>query len=116
MGVDPSTPKLFSITFENDPKMIEEIVLKTPFEAPSKGVSYLKRIKDKQVLVAGCMSSVHVVEWTGTMFSLLNTVPNIHTSNRFLPDLITGIDVDNENRIYTACAKDNHFVEITFIE
>ena len=82
-GSHPSLPKLYAITFESDPQLIEEIVLSAPFEKPTRGVSYIRRFKDKQVLAVGCFTSLHVVEWTGTMFSLLSTIGSIHTSSLF---------------------------------
>jgi len=61
------------------------------------------------VLIAGTRGSLFIVEWTGSHFSILNTIRDVHSGH------ILGLETD-PGRIITASPKDNHINEIIFIE
>lgn len=77
-------PKLFAITFDDKLKPLNDIELMAGNNRGQGkvGVSSLKRIRDKQVLLVGTLYNLFVVEWTGYQFSVLNTITDMHSCRR----------------------------------
>lgn len=105
----PVCAKLFAVAFAPSFQLIEDIELHVEYSDLENSVASLKRYRDKQVLVAGTIGSLFVVEWTGSHFSILNSIKDVHTGH------ILGLETD-PGRLLTGCPKDNHINEIIFIE
>lgn len=73
--------KLFALTFESVPRVVDEIDLSTG--GPLVGaVHCAKRFLGKNVLLLGAHKVAVVVEWTGSHLCVLNVVDDAHSSSR----------------------------------
>ena len=71
--------KLWCLTFDDKLKILDEIELRTGANNSSWATASLRRFGDKDVLMAGTLQSLYVVEWTGTHFCVLNVVEDLHS-------------------------------------
>lgn len=105
-----TSAKLFCLTFQARPIMLEMIELRSNKGAPLGPVSCLRRYPDKQVLIAAAKNTIWAVEWTGNCFSILSTVEDIHGG------FISSVEMlESEQKIFTCSPIDSHITEITYL-
>ncbi len=72
-----TTAVLSAIAFERDLKVIHEIELK---DLDPTVVFCIKRANNENILFAGCMKSVFILEWKDMRFEMLMIAVDLHTS------------------------------------
>lgn len=72
-----TTAVLAAIGFQRDMKVIHEIELKD--EDPTV-VFCIKRASNENIIFAGCMKSVFILEWKDMKFEMLMVAVGLHTS------------------------------------
>jgi hypothetical protein len=103
--------RIYAFSFNENLDTISTINLKSDIKK-TMGVTTMKRMDKTDVLFVGTNSSLFVVEYTGSKFTVLNKVENIHSCKTpflilltFLSGLINSIDYHDET-IYTVSKKD----------
>jgi hypothetical protein len=66
------------MTVSLEPGRLDEIELKQR-EFATCAVTSLRAFADKDVMVAGTLRTLFVIEWTGTHFCLINIVEDLHS-------------------------------------
>ena len=95
---------LAAVRFDSGLGVISEVTLG---RYNAQVCSSLRRFKDRDDLVVGCMRALLIVEFTGKQFLVKNVVRDLHSYS------ITDIWVFG-NRIFTVCRKDDHISEIAY--
>lgn len=75
--------KIFALTFDEDVEYINDLILPSS-KMNTMGVSDIKRMKDCDVLFVGTKMNLFVVEWTGSHFTILNHIEDIHSCESFI--------------------------------
>lgn len=78
MSNGKSIPQIYTVTFETNPKLVDEIELSSngKYTGPAFTV---RRFVAKNVFLVGGNKFAMVVEWTGSHLCILNIVDDVHT-------------------------------------
>lgn len=72
-----TTAILTAVAFQRDLKMIDEIELK---DMDPTVVFCIKRANNENIIFAGCMKSVFILEWVNSKFEMLMIAVDMHSS------------------------------------